>query len=300
MNVVRASIAGMSNRETHPSSRHGGICRANGIDIHFRRTGGDKPPLVILHGLIGSGPCLSPLAHALEDHFDVILPDARGHGGSSSPERGYLYSNLAGDVAGLISELKLEAPILVGHSMGGMTAAVAANELGPTARALVLIDPTFISAEWQREVYESDIVAEHEQLLQETRDDLVAKARLRSPNRSAELIEDLVDARLRTSLKAFEVLTPPNPDWHALIQRIRVPMLLLIGDRGVVSLDTARELQTLNPSLRYELIPDAGHGMPYDKPAQLGAAVLAFLMEMIAINPAHANRDRAVAPKIAQ
>lgn len=77
-------------------------------------------------------------------------------------------------------------------------------------------------------------------------------------------------------------------------------MLLLIGDRGVVSLDTARELQTLNPSLRYELIPDVGHGLPYYKPAQLGTAVLAFLTETIAINPAHANRDRAVAPEIAQ
>jgi N-formylmaleamate deformylase len=88
----------MSNRETPPSSRHDGVCRAKGIDIHFRRTGGDKPPLIALHGLIGSGACLSPLAHALEDHFDVIVPDARGHGGSSSPERGYLYSDLAGDV----------------------------------------------------------------------------------------------------------------------------------------------------------------------------------------------------------
>jgi N-formylmaleamate deformylase len=273
----------MSNREKHPASWHNGICRANGIDIHYRRTGGDKPPLVALHGLIGSGACLSPLAHALEDRFDVILPDARGHGGSGAPESGYLYSDLAGDVVGLIEELKLEAPILVGHSMGGMTAAVAASELGSAARALVIIDPTFISPEWQREVYESDVAAEHQQLLQTTRDDLVAQARLRSPNRSAELIENLVDARIRTSLNAFEVLTPPNPDWRALIQRIHVPMLLLIGDRGVVSLETARELQTLNPSLRYELIPDAGHGFPYDKPAQSGAAVLAFLTEATAI-----------------
>lgn len=229
---MRANIAEMSNRETHSSSQHGDICRANGINIHFRRTGGDKPPFIALYGLIGSGACLSPLAHALEDHFDVILPDARGHGGSRSPEHGYLYGDLAGDVVGLVRELKLEAPILVGHSMGGMTAAVAANELGPAVRALVLIDPTFIGAEWQREVYESGIAAEHEQLLQKTRDDLIVEARLRSPNRSADLMEDLIDVRLRASLNAFEILTPPNPDWRALIQHIHVPMLLLMGDRG--------------------------------------------------------------------
>src|SRR5690606_26745929 len=101
-----------------------------GISVSYRRRSGEgKPPVVALHGLIGSGACLLPLARVLAG-FDVILPDARGHGESSAPEAGYRYTDLAGDVAGLIEELKLEAPILVGHSMGGMTAAVVASELG--------------------------------------------------------------------------------------------------------------------------------------------------------------------------
>jgi pimeloyl-ACP methyl ester carboxylesterase len=58
-------------------------------------------PSIALHGLMGSGACLLPLARALADH-DIILPDARGHGGSSSPPNGFLYSDLAGDVIGLI------------------------------------------------------------------------------------------------------------------------------------------------------------------------------------------------------
>lgn len=164
-----------------------------------------------------------------------------------------------------------------------MTAAVVASELGSAIRALVLVDPTFISPERQREVYESDVTAEHQQLLQSTRDDLLAQARLRSPSRSAEMIEYLVDARLRTNLNAFEVLTPPNPDWRELIQGIHILTLLLIGDRGGVSLETARELQSFNPTLRYELIPDAGHGLPYNKATQSGAAVSAFLANVTAI-----------------
>lgn len=140
-----------------PAGWDAGICPANGIDIHYQRTGGDKPSLIALHGLIGSGACLSPLARALEADFDVILPDARGHGRSSAPEKGYLYSDLAGDVVGLIQQLKLKAPILAGHSMGGMMAAAVASQLATAARAVILIDPTFISPQWQREVYESDL-----------------------------------------------------------------------------------------------------------------------------------------------
>ncbi|SEH19923.1 Pimeloyl-ACP methyl ester carboxylesterase [Sphingopyxis sp. YR583] len=272
----------MSNHDKSRAWRSG-ICRANGIDIHYLRTGGNKPPLVVLHGLIGSGACLSPLAQVLEDHFDVILPDARGHGESSAPEQGYLYPNLADDIIGLVAELGLEAPILAGHSMGGMTAALAASKLRLAIEALVLIDPTFISPEWQREVYESDIAADHRQLLQTSRDELIAQARLRNPSRSIELTEFLADARFRTCMSAFEVLTPPNPDWRALIRNIDVPVLLLTGDRGVVSPETAQELANLNPSLRHELIADAGHGLPYDMPAQSGAAMLDFLLKLAII-----------------
>lgn len=270
----------MSEPEPHAASWRSDMCHANGIDIHYRRTDTGNPPLVALHGLIGSGACLLPLAHRLEQDFDVILPDARGHGGSSAPASGYLYDDLAGDVLRLIDRLALPAPVLLGHSMGGMSAAVAASTPGSALTALVLIDPTFISPAWQQEVHESDIAAEHRQLLLSTRDELLAAARLRSPNRSPELTGHLVDARLRTSPAAFEVLTPPNPDWRELVRAISVPTLLLIGDRGIVSPETARELQSLNPLLRYDLIADAGHGLPYDEPERTGAAILAFLKDV--------------------
>lgn len=272
-------LLGMTQCDEQPDPWKLGICRANGIDIHYRRTGKDKPPLVALHGLMGSGACLLPLAEGLEAGFDVILPDARGHGKSSALAAGHGYDELARDIRGLIEALALIAPILVGHSMGGMTATVAASELGAALRALVLIDPTFISPERQREVYESNVAAEHRRSIQAAREDLIDEAQRRCPNRPADLIARLVDARLRTSPAAFEVLTPPNPDWEELIANIAAPILLLIGDRGIVSLDTARHLRSLNPRLRYAVISDAGHGLPYDRPAELCAAIRAFLEE---------------------
>ena len=267
--------------EEHPVW-HSGNCYVNGISVSYRRSGGRKPPLVALHGLIGSGTCLLPLARAVAG-YDVVLPDSRGHGGSSAPEAGYGYADLAGDVVGLIEELKLDTPILLGHSMGGMTAALVAEALGPFVEAVILIDPTFISPELQREVYESDVRAEHQLLLQSTRDDLVSKARQRSPHRSAEMIQYLVDARLQTSVNAFEVLTPPNPDWRALVQAIKAPTLLVTADRGIVSRETARELQGLNPLIQHQHVADVGHGLPYDDPERLGSLLLPFLSQAAAI-----------------
>jgi len=270
----------MTRREGNLAKWTAGICQANGIDIHYLRTGRDRPPLIALHGLIGSGACLVPFARTLEDEFDVVLPDARGHGKSSAPSAGYSYGDLAGDVVGLIENLEIKAAILLGHSMGGMTAAVCAGRLGSTIRAVILVDPTFISSEWQRRVFESDLAHEHRRLLTSRRSDLLAQARLRSPHRSSEMIEYLVEARLETSIRAFEILTPPNPDYRELVRTIHVPILLVIGDSGVVTVDTARELQTLNPLLRYELISDVGHGLPYDEPKRLGSVVTSFVQSL--------------------
>jgi pimeloyl-ACP methyl ester carboxylesterase len=260
-----------------------GVCQANGIDLHVVRTGGAKPPLVLLHGLIGSGACWTPVARALAGEHDVVMPDARGHGGSSAPPHGYRYDDLARDVLGLVRALGLVSPIVVGHSMGGMTAAVVASRGAGSIGGVVLVDPTFLSPERQREVHESDVAEQHRRLLAVDKGELLAQQRARQPHRSPELVELLVEARLQTRMSAFEVLTPPNPDYRQLMREIALPSLLVIGDAPVVSLETARELQSLNPRLRVEQIPGAGHGVPYDRPERLAAVIRSFVRSMTEI-----------------
>jgi pimeloyl-ACP methyl ester carboxylesterase len=254
-----------------------GICEANGIRIHYLRTGGAKPPVVLLHGLIGSGACWTPLARTLEAEFDVVMPDARGHGGSSAPLHGYRYDDHANDVTGLIRGLELSRPILTGHSMGGMTAAVVASRGAGVLRGLVLVDPTFLSPERQREVHASDVADQHRRALDSAKPDLVAQARARHPHRSLELLELQAEARLKTHLGAFDVLTPPNPEYRDVVSAIDVPTLLVIGDSPVVTLEVATDLQRLNPRVRIEQVQDAGHGLPFDQPERLGEVVRTFL-----------------------
>jgi N-formylmaleamate deformylase len=254
-----------------------GICEANGAQIHYLRTGGDKPPLVLLHGLTGNGACWSPLARSLESEYDVVMPDARGHGSSSTPLHGYRYEDHASDVIELIRRLGLSAPILLGHSMGGMTAAVVASRAARILRGVILADPTFLSPQRQREVFDSDVAEQHRRLLSQEKHDVLAQLQMRHPRRSPEMVELIATARLQTRRITFDVLTPPNPEYRQLVSTIEVPILLVLGDAGVVSLETARELQSLNSRLRIELIQDAGHGAPYDQPERFEAVVRSFL-----------------------
>lgn len=79
-------------------------------------------------------------------------------------------------------------------------------------------------------------------------------------------------------MRAFEILTPPNPDYMQLINTLDVPTLLVVGDVGsVVTLEMAAELARLNPRLEVVQIEEAGHGIPYDQPERFSAVVQTFL-----------------------
>ncbi|MCF7852185.1 MAG: alpha/beta hydrolase [Simkaniaceae bacterium] len=254
-----------------------GLCEANEINIHYLRTGGNKPSIILLHGLIGNGSCWLPLAKALEEDYDVIMPDARGHGRSSIPEQGYSYDSLAADVLGLIEALSISNPIVLGHSMGGMTAAVVANQNSKQLKGLILVDPTFLTPKRQREVYESDVAAQHCQILNQPREDFLAEMRMKRPHRSSELVELLVQARYQTSPKAFGILMPPNPDYRQLIKALDIPSLLVLGGVGAaISVEAAAELARLNQYLKVTQIAEAGHGIPYDQPERLAVVVKDF------------------------
>lgn len=253
------------------------VCKTNGINIHYTRTGGDKPTLVLLHGLTANGACWTSVAHFLEKEYDIIMPDARGHGESSKPGHGYRYEDLANDVIGLINALRLPPTVLLGHSMGGMTAALVARLCPKLLRGLVLADPTFLSPKVQREVFDSDVAIQHRQILGQPLENLVADLKYRHPNRSPDTIELIARAQLQTSTAAFDILKPPNPDYRQLVGAIDVPSLLVFGDKGVITPVVAEELQHLNPGFQVARIPEAGHGLHYDQPGRFAAVAGSFM-----------------------
>ncbi len=257
-----------------------GICTVNGINIHYLRTGGNKPPVVLLHGLMASGNCWTNVASELEQDFDVIMPDCRGHGDSSATEEGYTYDILAFDILCFMDELGLVKPVLVGHSMGGMIATVLACQNLKTLRGLVLVDPTFLTLEQQKEVYESDIMAQHCRILEGSKEDYLTGMQARNRLRSNELIKRLTEARFKTCIHAFKILIPPNPDYIQLISNIELPCILVVGDAGVVTLETAQGILRINQCIKMIQITETGHGIPFDQPGNLSIAIKEFLLSL--------------------
>src|SRR5262245_51247132 len=96
----------------------GAIEAEDGARIHYTRTGGAKPAVLLLHGLQATGLTWLRTAQALESIYDVVMPDFRGHGRSSRIETGLSTDLLVNDTIALLRALGLERPFVVGHSMG--------------------------------------------------------------------------------------------------------------------------------------------------------------------------------------
>src|SRR5512141_1470886 len=113
----------------------------NGKRIHTYRFGAaGKPVLFLIHGLTDTGLCWQPLAEALAGEYDIVLPDARGHGKSERIAPGEKIDLIA-DLAGVIANLGLGRVIAGGHSMGAGEAALLCARYPALVRAVFLEDP---------------------------------------------------------------------------------------------------------------------------------------------------------------
>ena len=89
-------------------------------ELHVQRAGVGAP-LLVLHGLFGSGTNWRTLSRSFAEQFDVFLIDARNHG--RSPHAATMsYPEMAADLIALMDAHDIARAHLLGHSMGGKTA----------------------------------------------------------------------------------------------------------------------------------------------------------------------------------
>lgn len=113
--------------------------KVEGATMHVR-VGGKGPAVVLLHGFGDTGDMWAPLATDLARDHTVVVPDLRGMGLSSIPEGGYDKKTQAGDIRGVLSALKIEHSVVIGHDIGTMVAFAYAARYPQLTDSLVVMD----------------------------------------------------------------------------------------------------------------------------------------------------------------
>jgi pimeloyl-ACP methyl ester carboxylesterase len=104
-----------------------------------------QPILVFLHGMGGTGQIWRPIAAQLEEEFQCIAFDQRGHGGSrpvAADEAHHFHAmDYARDVIEMLDSLGIENCFLIGHSMGVRTALAIAKTIPARIDGVILALP---------------------------------------------------------------------------------------------------------------------------------------------------------------
>jgi N-formylmaleamate deformylase len=259
---------------------------ANGIRIHYERTGGNKPALVLLHGFSDSGECWPRVIASLKKDYDIVTADARAHGRSEGPASGYTRENMAADVAELCATLGLKKPAFVGHSMGGGTAALLGAMYPDLARCLVLEDPPFLDRVPSQEEQTAELKRQRDRLkalLENSAEQLVAenKETAKGEREWAEIeYKPWVESKKQLNMNIGQLWRSPQPRWQGYVSRITCPTLLVTADPAkgaLVTQDVAKEVLALNRHFQVANFPKAGHNIRRESYTEFIAAVTAFL-----------------------
>jgi N-formylmaleamate deformylase len=244
----------------------------DGKAMHYVRTGnGERPPLVLVHGFSDDGLCWTPTARDLEADYDILMPDARGHGRSGRVQPGETVDQ-AGDLAALMAALGLSNAIVAGHSMGAWMASELAARFPALVRAVILEDapwrmPAPDDGEASPLSKESPLAAWIRGLEGMTVDEIVARERPEHPTWSDEALRLWCAAKTRLDLNFLDIASTERMDWQKTVRAIDCPTLLITADPalgGIVTPEVAALAVELNPRIEAVHIAGVGHHVRFE------------------------------------
>lgn len=232
--------------------------KVNGIELAYERRGRGSP-LVLLHGYPLDHHVWDAVAPILEGTFDLILPDLRGFGNSSTVDTPYTMEDMASDIAGLLDHLGIEQAAVAGHSMGGYVALAFARQypgrlhgLGLVATQTPADPPDRKEGRYKTaaDVAEKGISGVVDTMAQKFTQD----AKLQDTSR--EIMERQQPAGYIGALKAMA----ERADTSAVLAGIKARVVIVHGDAdALIPVDRAREAKNAVPGAYFLELKGMGH-----------------------------------------
>ncbi len=256
----------------------------------------DGPDMMLLHAT-GFLPWLwHPVARSLAESFNIIVPDLSAHRDNSPEDGGIGWDLLAKDLAHLCNNLNLKNPFMIGHSMGGTVATLAAALNNVKPAAMILIEPIFlpeISYTVKITVEQHPLAAKSIQRRSEWKNREEALAYLKGRKLFSRWDKEMLELYLKygmTSGDGGEMKLVCSPRKEAslfmggnarnpwpLLSSIECPVLLIEGEKSDNKLFIdLKKAGSLFPDSSYFEVKDAGHLIPMEEPAVTAGLIEKF------------------------
>lgn len=250
------------------------------VELFYERAGAG-PPLLLLHGLGSSTADWALQLPAFTPHFDVLAPDARGHGRSSKPPGPYSVPMLAADAAAFLDALAIPAAHVLGLSMGGMVAFQLALDRPDLAQKLVIVNsaPELIAQTWGERLRVAQRLALVHLLSPRGMGRFLGRRLFPRPDQAP--LRALMAARYaKNDKRAYLAALRALINWSVMdrLSDLRCPTLVVAGDQDYTPPAYKAWYTAQIPDARLVVIEDSRHATPIDQPERFNRAVLDFLL----------------------
>ncbi len=245
--LVAAAFAILPASESlwaQPTTLRADSVEVNGIRLHFR-TGGQGPPLLLLHGFTGAGVWWDPFLERLAENYTTIVPDLPGHGRSEGGPDPYRFDEVATNVYALMDELGIDRFRAAGYSGGGIVLIHMATQQPRRIEAMAVVSAPHVHS--RSTILEFPAFEDH-------------PARVREywlqihPGGEAQ-VRRLIASFHALSEYVKEIDVPPEQ-----LSRIEARTLIALGDRDpVFPVHLALEMYQAIPNAAIWIIPMQGH-----------------------------------------
>lgn len=257
------------------------ILNSDGAEIYYSVRGSGRP-LVLLHPFPANHRFWDPCAPFLENRYQLILPDLRAHGDSSSGTGPATMAKHAQDLARLCDALEIGRAIFAGVSIGGYVLFEFWRQFQERVAGLVLANTRAGADSDDARLGRQKSIAEVEQrgpapfienMLSKVLGETTRRGRLDRVEGARAMTSRMTVRGIVASLQGLA----SRPDSATTLATIDVPTLVLAGEED--TLTPIAEAQFMHKEIRasrFEIIPKAGHYAAFEQPEIAGRLLRTF------------------------
>ena len=235
----------------------------NGIKVYYEIYGAGEP-LLLLHGQGGSIQTFLLQIPELSKHFKVIAVDSRAQGKSTDSDKEITYALMASDMSALMDKLNLTSAHVVGWSDGGNIGLELALAQPQKVKKLVTFGANYTH---------ENFMAPPDSVTMDPNDPRLLKIApvLQKFKEGFDKLSPAVRKKLSDLGEKYPNLTVEQ------LKQIKVPVLVVVGDRDLIDLDQTVSLFRSLPHSQLLIVPGASHAVPIEQPELINSQVIKFL-----------------------
>ncbi|HEV8443362.1 MAG TPA: alpha/beta hydrolase [Steroidobacteraceae bacterium] len=254
----------------------------DGVHVQYRVYGHGEPTLVFIHGWSCDSNYWREQIPVFKQKYTLVTVDLAGHGGTDGNRNDWSMARFGDDVATAMAVVPAQQIILVGHSMGGPVAVVAARKLGKRVIGIVGVDtfstigapaPSEAQIDAIVKPFEADFIGHTRQLVTE---------KLFAPDGNHELANkiayDMALSPPRVAIPSLRALFEYNLD--AGVRGLSVPVVAIDSDLGVPVNET--RIHKVLPNFHAVTLKGTGHFLMMEDPKDFNPALETAIQGLLA------------------